>query len=132
MWRNHPEKVLGTTREFVERYPRDPDAATGVAHVMRTGESELYAELLREQVEVLSLIGDIADGPLNRPQVIPGPTAQVGFFLKQCIGVQRYWRYRVVDVMSNAAGHLAQSTQPFLLHYSLLRLAQIVIGLLQG
>jgi hypothetical protein len=33
--------------------------------------------------------------------------------------------------MGNAAGHLAKDAQTFLLHYPLLRLAQIVVRLLQ-
>jgi signal transduction histidine kinase/CheY-like chemotaxis protein/CHASE3 domain sensor protein len=45
-----PTKVA-LARGFVERYPRDPDASTGVARVIRTGESELYTELPREQIE---------------------------------------------------------------------------------
>ena len=34
--------------------------------------------------------------------------------------------------MRNAAGHLAQRAQPFLLHHGLLRLAQVVVSLMQG
>jgi signal transduction histidine kinase len=45
-----PGKVA-TARELVERYPADPDAPTGVPNVIRTGKSELYAEIPRERVE---------------------------------------------------------------------------------
>ena len=37
-------------------------------------------------------------------------------------------RERVIDVMRDAAGHLAQRLEPFLLHDSLLGLAQIIVG----
>lgn len=38
-------------RELGERYPPDPDAPTGVAQVIRSGKSELYADLQPELVE---------------------------------------------------------------------------------
>ena len=46
-------------------------------------------------------------------------------------GVESHGRNGVVDVVRDAAGHLAQRAQPLLLHDRLLGLAQIVIGLLQ-
>jgi serine phosphatase RsbU (regulator of sigma subunit) len=36
--------------EFQERYPPDPDAVTGSAHVMRTGVSEFYPEITDEML----------------------------------------------------------------------------------
>lgn len=39
-----PEKVA-LARELGERYPPDPNATTGVPQVLRTGQSELYAEI---------------------------------------------------------------------------------------
>ena len=32
-------------RELQRRYPPDPDAPRGVPHVLRTGQSEIYAEI---------------------------------------------------------------------------------------
>ncbi len=42
-----PDKVARVV-EMQERYPSDPDATSGAAHVVRTGESELYAEIPEE------------------------------------------------------------------------------------
>jgi signal transduction histidine kinase len=39
-----PGKVV-SARELAERYPPDPNATTGVPHVIRTGKSELYREI---------------------------------------------------------------------------------------
>jgi hypothetical protein len=38
-------------RQISERYPPDPNAETGVAHVIRTGQSELHADIQWELVE---------------------------------------------------------------------------------
>src|SRR4051794_22322224 len=45
-----PEKVA-LARDLQERYPPDLDAPTGSAHVVRTGESELYPELTPDLLE---------------------------------------------------------------------------------
>jgi PAS domain S-box-containing protein len=45
-----PRKIE-LVRELGERYPRDPNAATGVPNVMRTGKSELYTEVSSELIE---------------------------------------------------------------------------------
>jgi len=37
--------MLELALEFSKRYPTDPEAPTGVPHVLRTGESELYPEI---------------------------------------------------------------------------------------
>ena len=55
-----------------------------------------------------------------------------GSCLQQRFGVERHRRNGVVDVVRDAAGHLAQGAQALLLHDGLLGLAQIVVGLLQG
>lgn len=39
-----PAKVV-LAHELQERYPQDPDATTGLPHVLRSGESELYPEI---------------------------------------------------------------------------------------
>ena len=38
-------------RRISERYPPDPDAEQGIPNVLRTGDSELYAEIPREMLE---------------------------------------------------------------------------------
>jgi PAS domain S-box-containing protein len=44
-----PERVQ-LAEELRERYPTDPDAETGVPHVIRTGETEVYAEIPDEML----------------------------------------------------------------------------------
>ena len=68
---------------------------------------------------------------LNRRQVRACALAQCGLPLEQRLGVERDRRYRVVDVMRDAARHLSQRAQAFLLHHGLLALAQILVGQLQ-
>src|SRR5256885_4253023 len=48
--------------------------------------------------------------------------------LDQGFGVKRGRRERIVDVMSDAARHLTDSPQAFLLHDGLLALPEILIG----
>ncbi len=74
----------------------------------------------------------VADGALRGLQVFARSFAEPGLLLEQHLGVQRYRRNGVVDVVRDSAGHLPQRAQPLLLHHGLLRLAQIVISLLQG
>src|SRR4029079_15775241 len=57
--------------------------------------------------------------------------AEIRLHFKQYFGVERYRRDRVVDVVGDAAGHLPQRAQAFLLHHGLLRLAKVVVGLLE-
>jgi PAS domain S-box-containing protein len=45
-----PEQIERANR-LRERYPPDPSADTGVFHVMRTGQSELYPEIPKEMLE---------------------------------------------------------------------------------
>ena len=52
--------------------------------------------------------------------------------LEQQLGIQRHGRDGVVDVVRNAAGHLAQRAQALGLQHGLLALAQVVVGTLQG
>lgn len=49
-----PEKIRWA-RQINERYPPDPDAETGVANVIRTGQPELYAEIEPELVEAAAV-----------------------------------------------------------------------------
>ena len=64
-------------------------------------------------------------------QRLPRPRAEVRLALQQRFGVERDRRQGVVDVVADAARHLAQGAQPFLLHHRMLGLLQVVIGLLQ-
>ena len=73
----------------------------------------------------------IFDGALDGGEVVPCPVAQAGFPLQQRFGVERDRGDRVVDVVGDAAGHLAQHPQPLLLHDRVLGLAEIVIGFFQ-
>ena len=64
---HHDRDKVALMRELRERYPAEDNAARGVGHVFRTGDSELYAELdpsdLRQglpedrQVELLEAVG---------------------------------------------------------------------------
>ena len=74
---------------------------------------------------------DVLDGALDGDKIISRPLAEVGLPLQERFGVKRDGRDGVVDIVGEAAGHLAQRPQPLLLHDALLTLAQIVIGLLQ-
>jgi serine phosphatase RsbU (regulator of sigma subunit) len=49
-----PDKVA-YARELQDRYPYQPDAATGVAHVIRTGRAEFYPNITPEVVAELDL-----------------------------------------------------------------------------
>ena len=74
---------------------------------------------------------DIGDGALDDLQLsAPGGT-QVRFALEQRIRVQRDRRDRVVDVVRDAARHLPERAQAFLLHGRGLRVAQVFIRGLQ-
>jgi len=60
MWRNHPEKVLGTTREFVERYPN-----TARAMICAVLEASRYIDTManRERVARIISSADYVDAP---------------------------------------------------------------------
>ena len=58
-------------------------------------------------------------------------SAEVRLAFQQRFGIQRHRRNRVVDVVRDAARHLAERAQPLLLHHGVLGLLQIVVGLLQ-
>ena len=66
MWRNHPEKVLGTTREFVESFPN-----TARAMVRAVLEASRYIDTMANRDRVASVISDAAY--VNAPaEVIAG------------------------------------------------------------
>ena len=77
-------------------------------------------------------VGHILDGALHGLQIFARARAEIRLVFQQRFGVERDGRNGVVDVVCDAAGHLAERAQAFLLHDGLLRLAQIVVGLLQG
>lgn len=52
-----PEKVA-LARELIGKYPPDPSASRGAAHVMRTGKAELYAEISDAQLEGAAIDGE--------------------------------------------------------------------------
>ena len=60
MWRNHPEKVLGTTREFVEKYPN-----TARAMIRAVLEASQYIDTMANRDHVAAVIGQAqyVDGP---------------------------------------------------------------------
>ena len=66
----------------------------------------------------------VLDGPLDRGEIAARPLAQILLTLQQRLGIERDWRDRVVDVVRDAAGHLAQSAQALLLQHCGLRAAQ--------
>lgn len=55
MWRNHPEKVLGTTREFVARYPN-----TARAMIRAVLEASRYIDTMANRDHVAAMISDAA------------------------------------------------------------------------
>ena len=55
MWRNHPEKVLGTTREFVEKYPN-----TARAMIRAVLEASRYIDTMANRDHVARVISDAA------------------------------------------------------------------------
>jgi hypothetical protein len=68
-------------------------------------------------------VRDVLDGALDGFEVVARPGAQAGLLLQQRLGVEGDGRQRVVDVVGDAARHLAQCAQAFLLHHRLLQRA---------
>ncbi len=58
----------------------------------------------------------VLDRALDRFEILAGPLAQARFAFEQRLGVKRDRRNGVVDVVGNAAGHLAERAQTLLLH----------------
>jgi signal transduction histidine kinase/ActR/RegA family two-component response regulator len=69
-----PAKVA-LALELGQRYPPDPDATTGVPHVIRTGRSELYAQIPSAIVEAAAVDDDhkriIQELALRSAMVVP-------------------------------------------------------------
>ena len=74
---------------------------------------------------------DVQTGGPDVVQVRLVVCGQSGFAVPDQVGTNDDGRERVVDVVRHATGHLAERLEPFLLHGGLLRLAQLVVGLVQ-
>ncbi len=89
IWADHPEKVLGTTREFAERYPN-----TARAMIMALLEASRYVDTLSHRTEVAEVIagrayidtdpGTIEDRMLGRYSDGLGRTWRDRHFMKFC------------------------------------------------
>src|SRR5204863_9269684 len=67
----------------------------------------------------------------NGAEIFAPVLAQPWLALEQRLGVESDRRDGIVDVVRNAARHLAERAQALLLRHRLLRLAQVVVGALQ-
>ena len=76
-------------------------------------------------------MGDVLDGMLDGGEIITRARAEVGLGFEQGFRIERDRRDGVVDIVGDAAGHLAEGGEAFLLHHRLLGLAQVVVCLLQ-
>ena len=74
---------------------------------------------------------DVVDGALDGGQVAARAFAQSRLALEQRLGVERDRRDGVVDVVRDAARHLAERAQPLLLDECVLRLPQRLVALLE-
>lgn len=74
----------------------------------------------------------IANRALDDLEITPAALAQTLFRFQQGLGVERDGRDCIIDVVRDAACHLAKRKQPLLLHHGVVGLAQIFISLLQG
>ena len=74
---------------------------------------------------------DVVDRALDDLELRAPAVGQVRLAFEQRLGVERHRRDGVVDVVRDAARHLAERAQPLLLHDLLLRVAQVVVGLLK-
>ena len=73
----------------------------------------------------------VLDRGSNGAEIFARVLAQPWLALEQRLGVESDRRDGIVDVVRNAARHLAERAQALLLHHRLLRLAQVVVGALQ-
>ena len=76
-------------------------------------------------------VRNVVAGGLDVLQIPSAAFAEVGFVPQQQLGKAGDGREGVVDVVGDAAGQLADSAQPFVLHDGVLRLAKFVVGSLQ-
>src|SRR5205823_4818319 len=73
----------------------------------------------------------VLDRGSNGAEIFARVLAQPWLALEQRLGVESDRRDGIVDVVRNAARHLAERAQALLLRHRLLRLAQVVVGALQ-
>jgi hypothetical protein len=99
-------------------------------HIHR-GQCQLHITLAVKFPHPRNRCRHIIDGALDHLKTIPAVRAHVRLRLQQRFSIERYRRQRVVDIVRNAARHLAERAQPLLLHHGLLALAQVVVSLLQ-
>jgi signal transduction histidine kinase len=96
-----PSKVE-LARDLGRRYPPDPDATSGVPHVLRTGRSELYPEIPRELLDRAAVDDEhrrlIAELDLRSAMVVPlrGQGAVLGAITFAFSGARR--RYTEEDL----------------------------------
>src|SRR5882724_2435628 len=95
-------------------------------------EDQLHLTLAIELPHTRDRRGYVMDGALNGLQILAALCAEIRFFFQKRIGVKRHRRDGIVDVMSDAARHLPERTQAFVLHDGLLSLAQFVVSRLEG
>ena len=95
-------------------------------------ECSLRLTLPCELAHSLDRLRDIVNRTIDGFQVLAAACREVMLALQQRFRIQRHRRDGVVDVVGDAAGHLAQCAQALLLHDRLLGLAQVLVGSLQG
>ena len=92
---------------------------------------ELRLALAIELAHARDGVRGVVDGALHVFELARARRGSGRARFEQRFGVERDRREGVVDVVGDAAGHLAQRAQALLLHHRVLGLAQFVIGLLQ-
>jgi serine phosphatase RsbU (regulator of sigma subunit)/transcriptional regulator with GAF, ATPase, and Fis domain len=99
----HPDPSrIEAARALQERFPTDPDAPTGVPHVIRTGTSELTEritpDMLRALVPDRELLGAIRDLGLRCAMVVPLTARDRTIGALTLIGAETHERYGRADL----------------------------------
>jgi PAS domain S-box-containing protein len=100
-------------RELARRFPPDPDARTGVPAVMRTGRSELYPEIPREQLEAAGYDPErlqiLSELDLRSAMVVPlrGKSAVFGAITFIFAGAHRRYTQADLDLAEDLARRAA-------------------------
>ena len=76
-------------------------------------------------------MGNVSAGGADMLEVLLSGGTQAVLCAQHQVGKSDHRGEGVVDVMRDAAGHLAQRLEPLLLHDRLLGLAQLLVGLAQ-
>ena len=98
---------------------------------VNAGERQLRLTLTIEFPHPRDRLRHVVNGSLNGFQIAPSLRTEIRLPFQQRVRVEGDGRDGIVDVMSDAARHLPERTQAFLLHHGLLSQAQIIIGHLQ-